>query len=384
VQYTVMVFLLISDVASGSQRFLAFVIIILTLGSAISMASQDKGKGTGKVEAEATYLPQNEPPDPSKERKRTSREKAQKQSDQISAEPGDKTGNNKASDKSPSKGGEKGGGKGGGKVGDKSGNKSGNKSDKMPEDKTDVKQEDIPLPGAPKGQALGARVEVEANFLTMTLKDTNLIHIYNISFCPGYEPGSRRRERRVLQIMMNQYPVLRSAATDYRQLLVSKILLTENQSSTSLPIDYYEFGNPAPQAGHTHDDTCWVRIDYNKSLSLANFSHYLANAANSGGYGPKEETVDALNLMLGRFSHQANHIPDLSKPKIFNTSTPAQERTVLGGGLEAYLGFEKSTRTSSTGLLLNVNALTSAFYQEVLVSRLIDVWSGYWSGVLVG
>jgi len=227
---------------------------------------------------------------------------------------------------------------------------------------------------------LGAKVEVEANYFSMTMLDTNAIHIYNLSFCPGYEPGSRRRERRVLQIMMNQYPLLRTAVTDYRQLLVSKVLLTKNQSSTSLEINFYEFGDPAPQAGHAHNDTCWVRIDYNKSLSLANFMHYLANATNIGGYGPKEETVDALNLMLGRFPHQTNHIPDLSKPKIFNTNTPALERTVLRGGLEAYLGFEKSTRTSSAGLLLNVNALTSAFYQEGLVSGLIDEWSSFWLG----
>jgi len=73
-----MVSLLISDVGSGSQRFLPFVIIILILASAIFMASPDKGKGKGKVVAEATYLPQNDPPDPSKGRTRASKGEAQK------------------------------------------------------------------------------------------------------------------------------------------------------------------------------------------------------------------------------------------------------------------------------------------------------------------
>jgi N-terminal domain of argonaute/Argonaute linker 1 domain len=292
------------------------------------------------------YLPQNDPPDPSRGRIRTSRRKVQKQSDQSNAETGDKTG----------------------KTSDKTG------------DETSDKTDDVPLPGPTNGLTLGSKIEVETNYFTVTMMETNPIHLYNISFCPGYEPGSRRRERRMLQILMDRCPMLWSAATDYKQLLISKTPLTQNQTSTSLGIDFYEFGDPAPQPGQPHTDTCRVRIDYNKSLSLAELQRYLADAANGGGYRSKEETVDTLNVLFGRFPNQANHIPDLSKPKIFNTNTPNRERSVLRGGLEVYLGFEKSTRASPAGLLLNVNAITSAFYQEIRFDALIDDWSGYGLG----
>ena len=43
------------------------------------------------------------------------------------------------------------------------------------------------------------------------------------------------------------------------------------------------------------------------------------------------------------------------------------------------MGFEKSIQALAAGLLLNVNALTSAFYNEVLVSELIDQLSAFWS-----
>jgi Argonaute linker 1 domain len=49
------------------------------------------------------------------------------------------------------------------------------------------------------------------------------------------------------------------------------------------------------------------------------------------------------------------------------------------GGLEAYIGFEKSVRTSNAGLLLNVNASTSAFYRTIRVGQLITEWAQYGS-----
>ncbi len=292
------------------------------------MATLKKGKG--KAIEPAIYLPHNATPDPAKAPIRKFKQKEQKE-----------TSNSNAKQK----------------------------------ELEDV----VPLPGPRRAGDMAKKVNLETNYFTVTTSNTYQLHLYNLSFCPGYEPGSRRRERRVIQLMMDKYDALRNAATDYKQSIVSKTFITEHQSSTSLGIDYYEYGDQAPQTGNPTNDTYWVRIDYKKPLSLTDLNHYLSNAATSPPYGLKEETVEALNVLLGRFPNQTNHIPALSKNRIFNTSTPIASRTGLGGGLEAYLGFEKSARTSAAGLLLNVNALTSAFYREVLVSDLIDDWSAYWS-----
>ncbi len=286
------------------------------------------GKEKGKAIEPAKYLPHNNPPDPAKAPVRKFKRKEQKETDNSNA-------------------------------------------------KSKELEDDVPLPGPKRAGDMVKKVNLETNYFTITTSNTNQLHLYNLSFCPGYEPGSRRRERRVIQLMMDKYDALRNAATDYKQSIVSKTFITENQSSTALGIDYYEYGDQAPQAGNAANDTYWVQIDYKKPLSLTNFIHYLSNAATSPPYGMKEETVEALNVLLGRFPNQTNHIPALSKNRIFNTSTSAADRVHLGGGLEAYLGFEKSTRTSTAGLLLNVNALTSAFYREVLVSDLIDDWSAH-------
>lgn len=241
------------------------------------------------------------------------------------------------------------------------------------------KREDVPLPPRPsRGSAAGTSIELETNYFKITTTGLDLLYLYGVSFSPGHEPGSRRRERRVLQLMLDGYDTLSSAATDYRHLLVSIRPITENESSTALPIDYYEVGDRVPQPSDAERDTCWVQIDYQKSISVARLNSYLRNAANSNPYPEKEETINALNVLLGRDPNQANHIQEMSKNKIFDTST--RQRTGLRGGLNAYVGFYKSTRTSTAGLLLNVNALTSGFYNEGLVNVLIDEWSAFWSG----
>jgi N-terminal domain of argonaute/Argonaute linker 1 domain len=293
------------------------------------MASWNTGKG--KASGQVKYLPQNDPPDPTKAPKRNFKRKDRKEVEESNAKAARDPKNN------------------------------------------------VPLPNCNSGFATDDRVELETNCFSVNTSAIARLYLYSVSFCPGYEPGSRRRERRVLQIMMDDHRALYNAATDYRQQIVSTALITQNQSSTSIPVRYYEDGDPAPQVGDADVVTCWVQVDYSKSLSMGDFHHYLANPRNNTHYQSKDEIVTALNLLFARHPNQASLIQELSNNKIFDTGTPPAHRTPIGGGLDAYLGFEKSSRTSTRGALLNVNALTSEFYLEVLVSVLIDKWSRYWS-----
>lgn len=231
---------------------------------------------------------------------------------------------------------------------------------------TEQKKDAVPLPGRKGVSNVVKLAGLETNYFVLAMIEIDELHLYALSFCPGYEPGSRRRECRVIQLMMDKYEAFHRAATDHKQLIVSKSFITETNTSTALDLDSHEVGDLVPGANNPAKQTCLVKIDFTESLSVKDLKRHLDDASDSSICPHKEETVAAINLRLGRFPSQADHIQESSKNRIFNTSRAAQKRSVLGGGLEAYFGFEKSARTSVAGLLLNVNALTSAFYTEFL------------------
>jgi hypothetical protein len=72
----------------------------------------------------------------------------------------------------------------------------------------------------------------------MSFADVDRIYTYNISFCPGYDPGSNKREHRLFQLILERYPAMNGAATDHKQTLVIVSPLTQNNSDTNIDVVY--------------------------------------------------------------------------------------------------------------------------------------------------
>lgn len=251
--------------------------------------------------------------------------------------------------------------------------------EKKAEEKTDVRAAitlpDRPGIGQPNRRSPCALL---TNSFTMDLKHVDEIYIYEISFDDRYQPGSNRRARRLFQLMLEQHrPVTDRAATDYRQILVSVRQLTQYNTDTNIQVVYYEAGEQPPVPPHVVAAAYYIKVHYTKTLSLQALRQYLNNPSPPGGnpYGEKEEALNVLNLLMNRAPGQDLAIHKIGKTKIFNTSQPVEPPCLLQGGLEAYVGFEKSVRTSEAGCLLNVNATRSAFYLAIGVDQLIKLWA---------
>jgi hypothetical protein len=55
-------------------------------------------------------------------------------------------------------------------------------------------------------------------------------------------------------MMMDKYEALHTAATGYKQSIVSLHPITQDYSSTALDIDYHEVGVPAPSQDASEKD----------------------------------------------------------------------------------------------------------------------------------
>ncbi|KAF7503682.1 hypothetical protein GJ744_003360 [Endocarpon pusillum] len=234
-------------------------------------------------------------------------------------------------------------------------------------------KDDEPLPQRPSVGKDGQRTQLDANYFAIDLGKTYAIYVYNLSFAGGYAPGSKRRERRVLQLLLDQYPACKSAATDYRECLVSTEQLTEENFPTTLRVLYHEIGDPPSHGADALK--YYVTVSYLKKLELGPLHDYLGESSPGSQYTAKDETVAALNLLLGRYTNQATHVSKIGRGRVFDQRTTHSLRQPLRGGLEAVVGFEKSVRIAKAGLLLNLSAATSAFYMPLQMDELIDQWT---------
>ena len=230
-----------------------------------------------------------------------------------------------------------------------------------------------PLPRRPGVGKEGQSAELDANYFAIDLGEAYAIYVYKVSFSKGYPPGSKRRERRVLQLMLDQYPVCKCAATDYRERLVSTKQLTENDSSTALGVLYHEIGDTPVQGANALN--YYVEITYLKKLELRSLHDYLDGTSPGSQYTAKEETITALNLLLSRYTSQSTDVSKIGRGRVFDQRATHSRRTALRGGLEAVVGFEKSVRIAGSGLLLNLSAATSAFYLPLRMDELINQWT---------
>ncbi len=77
------------------------------------------------------------------------------------------------------------------------------------------KRKDVRLPDAPSPVLNRRPLSLRSNSFQMNLNAVDNVYIYDILFCPGYDPGSKRRERRLFQLMLLNYRVMNRAATGY-------------------------------------------------------------------------------------------------------------------------------------------------------------------------
>lgn len=257
-----------------------------------------------------------------------------------------------------------------------------------------ILQDDKPTPGTS-----GEACMVKTNHFKTDVQMKKIFK-YVVSVTPQYtvkrtikgeershEPTlTPRKRRRVLYLLM-QLPEFRSAATDYKEAMVSIVDLACGEESKQWTIDLLDEGvdqRPTGQASKPCDVVLTKLApsrpsemsDKSTALDIANLNRYLAG--DTGACDEFEEIMRALNLLASSIPSQQRDLTRVGATgtRFFPQATDNKTVKNLGGGLEARTGFSRSMRALEGGVFFQVNTAASAFYRPLRLSELLDEWAG--------
>ena len=216
------------------------------------------------------------------------------------------------------------------------------------------------------------------------------LYRYNVEVDPVRGPARKRRQ--AFQLLLKEADCLKGArpavASDHRSILVSakKLEIAPGQSLVER-VTYRDPEQKAPAAPQTQQGipprapeiykfkiTCPVDVS-TAEVSLGNLMDYLRSATDSMSMDEKGSIIQPLNIVMAR--KPASTPDEMAVSAQMNRFFPLGNNAGsadLGGGLIAMRGYYTSVRTSTLRLLLNVNTVTSAFYQPGSLLTLMNVF----------
>ena len=247
------------------------------------------------------------------------------------------------------------------------------------------------LPPRPAFGTKGTPINLRTNYFDIRLANPNLrLYRYNVEVDPPRGPTRKRRQ--AFQLLLKEADCLKGArpavASDHRSILVSakRLELAPGQSlvervtyrdpeqkSTPTPTTEQDASPRAPEI-YKFKITCPVDAT-TAEVSLGNLMDYLRSATATMSMDEKDSIIQLLNIVMAR--KPASTPDEMAVSARMNRFFPLGADAApsdLGGGLIAMRGYYTSVRTSTLRLLLNVNTVTSAFYQPGSLLALMNVF----------
>ncbi|KAK4556973.1 hypothetical protein LTR86_005954 [Recurvomyces mirabilis] len=195
------------------------------------------------------------------------------------------------------------------------------------------------------------QLAVETNYLTMKFPST--IYVYNLE-------------------------LVRETQTNGKELLVAKqadkLIVVETIKGQTPGSTFFQLGNPA-------NVDSWVRISFNRTLDLTQPVGDLWYDATTATWDDSTPGIlqRGLNAFFTRFVR--NNTPQFYTRAGLNKSfsNAAGEGLDTNGravSLRAMRGYFLSTRAGTDSMYLNINTATSPFFENLLVTQLLNAWLG--------
>ena len=234
------------------------------------------------------------------------------------------------------------------------------------------------FPRRPQYGDQGKEVVLQTNYFHIIPGANLLFYRYEINSISPEEKQSRRRKR-IIELLLEhevfQKVGSNNIATDWKSIIITTKKLdlgAENRLSTH--VNYYEQGLSGPRTlepGEQLRPKEWPRIELSSSmknvpLAIDDLMNYLGSGHESSCEN-KDQIVQALNIVMSRFPSLSPNVAAYGN-KYFSHG---QVMHGLDGGLIAMCGYFTSVRTSMSRLLLNVNTVAAAFYQDMDLASLL-------------
>lgn len=232
---------------------------------------------------------------------------------------------------------------------------------------------DTTFPIRPGHGTSGAHITIFANYFQLNVaKEFNLIR-YNVDVKELVKKDdgfvlsskalalSKKKRKRLFEILLDD-PVYSSAMSDFSSFLISRERLGDiGDGSVTVRIAFKKEGEDQAAPGAPQFD---MKIQYSSYLPISIMLDYL-RATNSQVDAPmREETLQALNVVVNQYAQMNPAITTTGQNKFFALNGLPEHLAKLGGGFQALRGVFKSVRPATARLLLNVNVSHAVCYQE--------------------
>ncbi|PGH02672.1 hypothetical protein GX51_04555 [Blastomyces parvus] len=228
------------------------------------------------------------------------------------------------------------------------------------------------LPQRPSFGTQGNKVTLYANYFELAAKQDLSLYRYKIVLDPD-ERGRLpigRKAKQIIRLFLDQefYKKSDKIASDFKSTIISSV---ELEPLRTLPYVVTYKGEdelePAPNARmYTLNLTC------TGTLQVGALVDHLSSTNVNAAFGGKEEVIQALNIVMGYYPKDSEHIANVGTNKHFFINPPDVEKCDLTGGLEVLRGFFGSVRAATARILLNVQISHAAVFAEGPLPRVMN------------
>ena len=238
------------------------------------------------------------------------------------------------------------------------------------------------LPMRPGYGKAGRSILLKANYFRMTVEGEKSIFRYRVDLRSDRKRNTEESEaigprgrHQAFDILL-EIPDFQSSATDYTQTIITNRKLdlgTTGQKSYS--ILYREAEEKIPRRNATRYT---FTLSFEGVVPIDNLLHELKSTlAESIDSTAKDETIQALNIIMARTPNNHSEIFQSGKNKFFHYPSSHKDYLHLSGGLIAVRGLYSSVRTSTMRTLLNINSQCSPFYPAINMAQHMKDHSGW-------
>lgn len=228
------------------------------------------------------------------------------------------------------------------------------------------------MPPRPGYGSEGAPITVFANYVELFAKPDLSLFSYDISEISPEVAGKKRIQ--VIRLMVNEAPELAAyrndMVTDFKSTLISRKELDLEGEPPVITVTYKNEGEDDPKERATQYK---VQFSKTKALSVGDLMSYLTSTNPANLYDNKQDMIQALNIFLKHYAKSTDSLATIGASKTFSMSQGADSYD-LGRGLTALRGFFTSVRAATNRVLVNINVSHGAFYQEGLLTQLINAY----------
>ena len=238
---------------------------------------------------------------------------------------------------------------------------------------------------------------LRTNYLSVTLALKKDLYRYDVTIEPASTKAPAlkniRKRRQVYNILFGgerDFQALRHGfATDYAETLVTYGRLYDQ----SLPQKRYEvvyrneLEGPRDDNEGTQPDErkYWVTVTCSGTVPIPELIRYIESKPNDpSDFDARLEALRAMNIIVAGSPNKDDTVFQAGQNKFFQYPRGDPEKKYsdlygncdLGNGLIAVRGYYSSIRTSTSRILLNLNAQCSAFYPEINLLDLMHIFAG--------